>query len=66
MEVLRQVILSPGSPKVGRTCYLARVLWVHKDIVSCHISVNILILMEELQGIQLGRKKDLREQRDSH
>lgn len=53
-------ILSPERPQDGGGpgYYLAQVLWIHKDILSCHVAVNILILMEELQGIQLrGRKQ---------
>ena len=49
---------SPESPQGGRGSgsYLAQVLWIHKDILSCHVAMNVLILMEELQGIQLGEE----------
>lgn len=38
--------------------HLAQVLGIHKDILSCHISMNVLILVEELQGVQLGKKEN--------
>lgn len=58
MEVLREMrSWAQRVPRVGGTgYYLAPVLWIYKDILSCHISMNVLILMEELQGIQLGEE----------
>ena len=37
----------------GSRSHLAQILWIHKDILSCQVPVNILIFMEILQSIQL-------------